>query len=959
MVPNKKYCFNLHCAYQNVGGFNTKLHEFFTAASSSDCDIIAVAETWATPSVMSSEIIDSNVYTVYRSDRRLEALGVTRGGGVLLAVRNSIHVVEVDLDEVITDLPNIDIVCCKVRFSNNSLYVFVVYIPPNTVVEHYTHFFECLTLFEELYGSNIVVFGDFNIANYVKFIEATGVPFADAATVLLDRFLGFFDLKQFNNIRNSLGRILDLVIANVECTVMRDSAPMLREDRHHPALYSVLSLGSPSVPSRMVYNDSLRSYDFRKANFQGLYAAIGGHDWTFLDDDALSVDEACELFYNAIYKIFDAHIPMKNRSGRVYPPWYTAAIKRKLRYKYNIYRKFKRSNSLYHLNRFKQLRLEIKNEVSAAYAAYLDTTQQRICSDPSIFWSFIHNKGKSSRIPSEVNFDGSRLDNPQAIVEGFASCFKRVYTAPRSVRQQSVAAVQRTVDIDFISEDDVKVAVKQLKSKLSQGPDGMPSFLIKDCCAVLCGPLSRLFNSAIRDGIFPQVWKVGKVCPVFKSGSRDMVENYRPVTVLSVVSRVFEKVLYNKIFDNIKETISDKQHGFMRGRSTITNLTCLTQFVSETLDDAGQVDVIYTDFSKAFDRIDHNIILFKLGSLGFSDSLMSLLGSYLSNRQNYVQYLNYRSTRFSVLSGVPQGSILGPLLFNIYMNDVCDSMDVEVLLYADDMKIYRKIDSVDDCLVLQGNVNRLERWCQENNMPINVAKCRCVTFSRKSHPCLYPYHIANQSITRTDSIRDLGVTFDSQLSFNAHVESIVSSANRSLGFIMRSCKEFTDLKCLKLLFFSFVRSQLEYASVVWSPFYSKYRQEVESIQRRFLKYLSYRQDGVYPVQGFPNSELLDRFGVASLEDRRNVASIIFFIKLLRGGIDCGQLRSEVVVNVPAKTLRNNRLFVLPSARTNVMLRSPLYVMFKRGNILNQHRDVFNDPVNDILRFVTSRCAVFR
>jgi hypothetical protein len=312
-------------------------------------------------------------------------------------------------------------------------------------------------------------------------------------------------------------------------------------------------------------------------------------------------------------------------------------------------------------------------------------------------------------------------------------------------------------------------------------------------------------------------WKTSAVRPIHKKDDRSEITNYRPIVLISNFAKVFEYVLYNSSLHYVSHKLSPNQHGFTKCRSTETNLVSISQYLSDALDNHSQVDVVYTDLSKAFDRID--LLLTKLESFGFSDSLVELIRSYLSDRFMYVGVNGYASKSFKQESGVPQGSVLGPLFFNIFINDLVDDLDVPHLLFADDMKIYLAIDSIDDALRLQDCIEEISRRCKLNNLVLNHLKCSIVSFTRKTKPLLFDYKINGSILTRRESIRDLGVIFDSKLSFGEHIRTIAGTAFRALAFVLRAGREFSDVATLKLLYITYVRFRLEYASLVWSPIY--------------------------------------------------------------------------------------------------------------------------------------------
>ena len=409
------------------------------------------------------------------------------------------------------------------------------------------------------------------------------------------------------------------------------------------------------------------------------------------------------------------------------------------------------------------------------------------------------------------------------------------------------------------------------------------------------------------------------------------------------IGKVFENVIFSNIYFSIKRTLCEKQHGFVKGRSTVTNLFLLTQFLAKSVDDGVQADVIYADFSKAFDRINHKLLLQKLSILGFSPFLLNLIASYLCDRKQFVLVAGHSSREIFPTSGVPQGSVLGPLLFGLFINDIIKDLDVEYLLYADDLKLFSKIEGWGDCHNMQLNLSKILDWCDSNQLPVNKEKCYVMSFSLKQKLFIYDYKIESEVLSRPIMIHDLGVIFDSKLTFRFHIEHVISECFKTLGYIYRNTKEFTESKTLMSLYTALVRPKIDYACVIWFPYHATWISQLERIQRKFLKYLCYKEDGVYPQIGFPHSELLQRFSVTTTYNRNKMFSAMFIHKIVTNDIDCSDIIVKIPINANHRmlSLRNQVIFALPTPRTNVLKYSPLYRMCYIGNWVNRELGIFD------------------
>jgi hypothetical protein len=249
-----------------------------------------------------------------------------------------------------------------------------------------------------------------------------------------------------------------------------------------------------------------------------------------------------------------------------------------------------------------------------------------------------------------------------------------------------------------VNVPDLRMACKNLKPSFTMGSDQIPSFLVKDCLNCFEDVLCFIMNLIVETGVYPALWRCSKIYPVFKSGNKSIVSNYRPIAVIPNFAKLFERIIASHLYSHVAKFIPAHQHGFVKGRSTVTNLAVFTQRISGALEAKSQVDVVFTDFSKAFDQVQHRIVLDKLKNVGVCDGLMRLFSSMLTNRWQNVEYKGVKSYMYEVTSGVNQGSNLGPILFLIFVSDLSKYIFSEVLMYADDLQLMKVVKCIDDCL---------------------------------------------------------------------------------------------------------------------------------------------------------------------------------------------------------------------------------------------------------------------
>lgn len=314
------------------------------------------------------------------------------------------------------------------------------------------------------------------------------------------------------------------------------------------------------------------------------------------------------------------------------------------------------------------------------YNNYIKKLETDISNNPKLFWSYVKSRrGGSSAYPNIMSDGHTTTSDGAKVCDLFAAYFSSVYSYDQDVSGEYMSESLQTLKnyslgltIPTISNDMLLRRLQSLDCTKGVGPDGIPSIFIKECASELVMPLALIFNKSLISGIFPSKWKIAKVVPIHKNDSSDQISNYRPISILSSLAKIFESLVCPYIQTHLKLYLSEAQHGFFKSRSTTTNLVPFTELLVQAIDSGYQADVIYTDFSKAFDEVSHRILIRKLEAYGVIGSMLNWIYSYLKNRSFYVVVNGFQSIVLNISSGVPQGSHLGPILFNFFINDITE-----------------------------------------------------------------------------------------------------------------------------------------------------------------------------------------------------------------------------------------------------------------------------------------------
>ena len=480
--------------------------------------------------------------------------------------------------------------------------------------------------------------------------------------------------------------------------------------------------------------------------------------------------------------------------------------------------------------------------------------------------------------------------------------------------------------------------------------------MFKSCANALCGSLAYFFNRASLEGRFPSQWKAANIVAIHKSGNKQSVANYRPISLLPQVSKVFEKIICEQIMHHVQPAISEQQHGFISGRDCSTNLTSLLLEAYRAVEHREQLDVIYTDFSKAFDRVNHDFLLYKLSSYNIHPGILCLLRSYLSDRKHRVIVDGHCSNWNTVPSGVPQGSILGPTLFSLFVNDIPRLLSNNCLLFADDLKVFRRVGCPADTFSLQEDLDIIMSWSLSWKLFLNINKCSVLSLSLKKKPISVSYSLGNDVLKRVTVQKDLGIFIDSRLTFVPHVDSVIKKANRLCGLVWRNFRSLKDERVLRTMYCSLIRPNLEYCTVVFNSISAYQVQRIEKVQQRFLMFM-HRNLTNCNVIDLDYLELCDRYRLPTLKHRRDINDCLSLYKHFH---NCYNLTdaNPYSLYAPARRTRHapKHIFHVPWSRTEVTKRGFVSRISTTYNGLHGNCDVFGAPsINSFRRQVS--CAL--
>ena len=724
----------------------------------------------------------------------------------------------------------------KIKLQSESLILGNIYRPPHKRVTQLDDFITEFnaTLHECSKSKNVILTGDFNI-NLLNINSANSTHTNEFLNnVISNGFLPNITLP--TRISDTTASLIDNFFCKLHQKNTSSGILTHKLSDHQP--YFV------TLPFKITNHATHKTVQIRKINQTGLTAL--GENIRLITENLNLGEHACpnenyNLIFSTLHSSLDEHLPIKtvkfNRHKHKGSPWITSGIIKSIKERDKLHIELKRAVNNNEKEILK-LTLQLYNRIlqktiRRAKYTYYHCHFETLKNNMKKTWQFIndilHKKKNSKSYPDHFNANGITITEPTEIANGFNSFFTNIgeelasnisYAGPDNHKNFLTEEINSSFEFQPVSENEIIRIVEKLKGTSSCGYDQISSKLLKILIPHLKKPLSLIINQSLQTGIFPDALKIAKVIPIHKKDDNTNMSNYRPISLLPAISKVFERVIHKQLqqYFNENNLFYHSQYGFRPKHST--ELAALHLIDKLTLDmDANEVPInIYLDLSKAFDTINHKILLDKLQHYGVNSKAYDLLKNYLTNRKQYVHLKKTNSSHNIISTGVPQGSILGPLLFIIYINDLHKACTkLTPIIYADDTTLYGKLGSFkgDISSEINKELQRVNDWLKINKLSLNISKTKFMIFHKPRRKITVPKLLINGStLTQCNVFNFLGIQINQNLTWTDHIKSTSLKISRSLGRL-KSLKHFLPTKILLTLYNTTILPHFHYGILAW------------------------------------------------------------------------------------------------------------------------------------------------
>ena len=776
---------------------------------------IGVSETWLHST--SPPLFNLPNYHMQRVDRQGR-----RGGGVALYVnkkfnfkiRNDMRFEEAEVLFIELENP-----------SNKNIIIGLLYRPPNTLFDlFYENLENCLNILSEE-NKQIFFMGDFNI----NFLANNNNK--DRFFHLMYSHAFYSHIKKPTRINLNSSTLIDNIFSNVHDKEI-DGGLLCSEMSDHIPIFIVCKC---KISSSVSSGEFTRRKETVR-NIELLKQDLALEDWLDVFNEP-NVNSAYEKFNLKLQHYYNKNIPkvkVKRNPQTAKNPWITKGILTSIKKRNRLYKIFIQKPTNQNHNNYKKYRNKLTNIIRTSRKLYYSQQLHKVNSNSRATWQVINEilGKKTDNLPKDkFTLHGDNIVNPHNYATVFNSFFSNI--GPKLASQ--IKNKNNTHFTDFLPEpfnksiffnptnpNEIINITKALNSSKSQGYDEMSTSLLKQIIHFIAAPLTHIFNLSLQLGKFPNLLKIAKVTPIYKKDDPHEISNYRPISILPSISKILEKVVYNRLYHflNSNKLLNPNQYGFRKNHSTDLALIQIYDKITKAMANKEHVLGLFFDLSKAFDTLNHGILLQKLHSYGIRGNALSWVKDYLSNRQQYVTFNGTNSGFLPITCGVPQGSILGPLLFLLYINDISKTSSLlDFVLFADDTNIFYSHPNLNTLVnTLNTELPKISSWFKCNKLSLNINKTHFMHFKQTTaNTAEIPINIIidNLTIEHKQNSKFLGVYIDENLTWNNHLHHVTSCVSKGVGIISK-LKLFLPQSTLLLLYNTMVLPYITYCNTVWA-----------------------------------------------------------------------------------------------------------------------------------------------
>ena len=917
-IPNER---GFKMAFLNIVSLPKKIDEIRYSMSNKLIDLIAFNETRLDSSITNG-MIHLNDYDIIRKDRS------RNGGGVCIYLRNSINYI-IRQDLISSEL---EAVCVEIiKPHSRPFLVTTIYRPPNASSEFFDHFEKLIKAIDDE-NKEMYILGDLN-CDMLKTDKDSNFPTKKIKTL--------YELYQLSQLIDEATRVtmttsslIDHIVTNTPEKIS-DSGVIHTGLSDHSLVFAIRKISVVKKQEKKVEIRNMKKFDHQK-----FVEDLRRQPWENVYFFAEDPNAMWEIWKELFLEVLDNHAPLQHKKIRTKKvPWITSAIKQLIITRDRLKRKAIITNLEIDWLNYKTTRNKVNIQLRNAKKNYYSTKISDQKCNPKEAWKTINDILGRQRKPTVVNelkLGENSLTNTKDIAEGFNDYFSnigpdlasKIDTPNLNFQTYIEKAKSEFSAFQPVTVSNVYHLLHGLSSNKATGVDKISSKIIKIAAPAISDSLTYIFNQAITLSLFPHEWKTARVIPLYKNGQRNLPGNYRPISVLPVISKIMERILYDQLYNYLTkfELLSDSQFGFRKFHSTATALLDCTNDWYMNLDRKMFNLVVLIDLKKAFDTVDHQILLKKLELYGIKGQALSFLESYLSNRNQKCQIQGSVSSEKLIKCGVPQGSILGPLFFLLYINDLPQCLDkTKPRLFADDTNLTVSGDSITDLeTAVNSDLEKLRKWLIANKLSLNVAKTEFMLIGSKQmikniSNLQLNVKIENESIKQVYESKTLGVTIDQHLSWKTNTENICKKITSGIS-ALRRLKEFADKQTLLSVYNAIVRPYFDYCCEVWDVFGETQSKRLQKLQNRAARIILNMSNDI------DHSVALQALGWKPLKTERKKSKAKIMYKLLNkmGPKSLSNLFTykDEVTNYKLRNISSS--LCLPQPRTNNMKKSFVY-----------------------------------